>query len=103
MPLTKLKKRLTNHFVLDGCASKINCVHSFERNPAMFVSDFITADDGSVRKIVELSQLDESEYVTDELRYPRKSLLNPIQISDWMRILRMWFRSRWNLAACYSR
>ena len=76
MPLTKLKKRLTNHFVLDGCASKINCVlYSFERNPAMFVSDFITADDGSVRKIVELSQLDESEYVTDELEVPEEEFI----------------------------
>ena len=41
----------------------------------MFVSDFITADDGSVRKIVELSQLDEFEYVIDELEVPEEEFI----------------------------
>lgn len=78
MPLTKLKKRLANHFVLDGFASEINCVlYSFESNPTMLVSKFIAADDGSVRDLVEFPRLPKIEYVIDDQQIPDEEFVEP--------------------------
>jgi hypothetical protein len=78
MPLTKLKKQLANHFVLDGFSSEINCVlYSFESNPTMLISEFIAADDGSVRNLVELSSLPEIEYVIDDLQIQGEEFVEP--------------------------